>query len=654
MITSKEGDKYFVENFGKDTGDVSFVPSVVTTALEDLKAAISRPVEEDHSAMYIKVLIGETIESYKSIFEKNGSKTLSRDMSCIVIGNSYIFDNEMCNFFTKDVPTTIKDGKSSRFTYLVTECLKDKDTLDNTVAELTSLINTVIEYFDPQVVAKVLKSVIEANKKSEYFTDSRIRGYFESLVMREKVIYGNEINFVDDLVWFNYINIIDPSPIDILEDKYKLYWAEENGVKEYSKLKQFCTKIVINGVLSSRVDPKDAFEVLRYIRNDVEDWHKHKDLSTRPENPSSFEQIDITQFVSVLYSNGMHVIGNTKQIVDKFDGIIEDQKKNLGTAKTEEEKEDTKKYIKEIEDRKTEYLTFKSLIAFLLQELTVNEKIAYKVFTPELVVDILVREPPKDFGLNDSNSCIGSLFTKRDFNPVGSTPINPYYIHYGHGDLSTPEAEFIATALSAHVHPGMKSIVALSGSYNFENLETTINSIKDAVIRAKDIAYSTITSWVNRVSSKNEKDRTEIENTICGFKFDDVETLAAKSKELADKVKDAGNNNPELIDCGLLRILVEIETTSKWYCEYINSAKNIISQVEYVISNFTDPATISSARASINENKPLKNFWPITQQYEYEISEDPASNIVGEKPLEPGDIEHHRYGSRYTIQHPCD
>ena len=58
----------------------------------------------------------------------------------------------------------------------------------------------------------------------------------------------------------------------------------------------------------------------------------------------------------------------------------------------------------------------------------------------------------------------------------------------------------------------------------------------------------------------------------------------------------------------------------------------------------------------LDENKPIKNFWPITQQYEFEIKEEPILKDPTDpnRDIKPGDIYHQRYGSRYSAAKNCD
>lgn len=665
MITSKEADENFVKNYGKEDS-ASFIPSSVTTAVADLKATIdSSSINDDvRNPEYTKVLIDEAIYAYSELAaasERNGrGKVVSEPMSLITLACSHVYDEEMCNFFTKDSANNNRNPLSSRFTYLVKRASDDiaANKEDASLPEsLGALINTVIEYFDPRAVSKVLESVIPTCGESGYFTDERVRGYFEALVMRENVVYGNTVNSINNLVWIKYIRLINLSAMDVLTNKVDVYWAEKNGVREYALIKDIMTQIVIDGIFKS--DVKSATDILRYMRENVTSWIKHKDLSERrPNCPEVFDLIDMNSFMSSLYTMGIHAVGNTKELVNKFDSIIETYEKQLKESKTEDDKANINRQLEGVKSRKTEYLTFKSLIAFFIQECTSNELVAYKAFSPDVAVEYLIKEPPLDFGMNDSNSCVGSLFSKRDFTPIGSTPINPYYLHYGIGDISSPEADYMAYSLSSLVHPGMKSIIALAGSKNFATLQITIESVKEALVRAKEIASDEIIGSINRLKSF-DKDNTFAIPEDCKSFEKIAELLEGFKSKCSEMLKEENGKSEDPIpsnQMNIRKISVDIDSaysTAKWYLDYVASAKNILSQIEYVIDSISSEQCMSSAHTSISEEKPLKNFWPITQQYEYEI-EEPDGHAEYETPLEPGDIERHRYGSRFTTQHPCD
>ena len=664
MITSKEADENFIKNYGTDKSG-SFVPSTVTTAVTDLECIIENDkISKDSNPEYTKVLIDEAIFAYSELaasYERNGfGKTLPKAMSLIALSCSHVYDQEMCNFYTKDVGSN-NDPLSSRFTYLVKRASDDiaKNKDDSELVEsLTSLINTVVEYFDPRVVARVLAHIIPICKDSEYFTYERIRGYYESLVMRENVIYGNSVSATSTLVWLKFIDLINPSAMDILTDKYKLMWARDNGVREYALIKDWTTQMILDGIFKEN-DTSKSCEILRYIREDITKWIKHKDLSERPENPSTFEFIDMPSFMSAVYTTGIHSVGNTKEIVDKFDGIIANHEESIKNGKlSESETESIKKTIEDVKARKMEYLTFKSSIAFLIQECTSNEIVAGKVFSPELALEILVKEPPLDFGMNDSNSCVGSLYSKRDFNPISSSPINPYYLHYGIGDISSKETDYMSYGLASLVHPGMKSIVSLAGSKNFSTLQITIESIKEALVRAKEIVSDSVIGGANRIISLSKNNKFVLPENYSEMPFEYLLTSVEKIKKEMEESSSSKDKLKEVSseERGLQIAIDDMYSTLKWYIGYVASAKNILSQIKFVIDNVSTDECIVSAAQSIKENKPLKNFWPITQQYEYEIEEDTAelSKNNYENTLEPGDIQRHRYGSRYTMQTPCD
>lgn len=681
-MNAKEADLKFRENFGKDeiTGIKfnydEFIPETLKDALTNLKTLVDSDKPAVIDRKYVLDEIEDLLESYESIVKFVTPGTVSKDMSMLILGCSQIYDYEMCNFITPDTVRNSKEPMSSRFTKVVYDAITLKD--DAVFEPLTSLINTIIEYFDPNVAAKVLSNCIIKHRDSVYFTQERIRGYFEALINRENVVYGSSKYIpLFESVGFVYYNTTYTSPLDVLTDKHNVYSliAAGNNNVYGDVFKMFVTQDLLNEIFRENSGAEDdpCVLVLRHIKEDVVSWVKHKNLDERPECPESFKYIDMKLFMSKLYQTGIHIIGDAEEIIKKFDDEYEALDIAIYKGKYEgKDLENAKERRAALKKRRKDYLRLKSSISLLFVEILSNEKVAYMAFNEEMVAMIVLAEPPFNFGMNDVHSNVSATFIKRDFKPVQSQSINPYYVHFGEQELSSENAKYIASVISALVHPNMRSVAALAGSYNFENLENTVKSLKYHYATSLEIFGRYLDGVIKRItglrSQYGTKKVTDPDNPLIlhvgdcdGFPEEVLKIIDSgldidKICEL-EKLLDAHTQDEPLWDMAYQYIDPSVRDVchmKKWLDSVTESTKNIISQIDYVLDNIKDNNVILSANVSTKENKPVINFWPLTQSYEYEIENDNVAVNEGDglNNLKPGDIEHHRYGSRYKMTDP--
>ena len=695
-MNAKEADLKFRECYGRDeiagiqVDYQSFVPDTLKEKVAELKSILKDPTSVVVDRKYVLDEIEDLTSSYETIAEDRHEVVhiIPRNMSSIILGCSHIYDYEMCNFITPDV-VRINGEKpiSSRFTKVVYDAISLND--DAVFGPLTSLINTIIEYFDPNVVASVLRICIIKDSKSVYFTKERIRGYYEALINRENVIYANRYIPIAESIGHIYYKTTYTNVMDAITDKHGVYSLIAMGTSNVygDSFKDAITQDIFNKITAdvSGVEDSEFVTVLRYLKDQVVDWVKHKNLDERPEYPEAFKYINMNLFMSNLYTAGIHILGNSKQILDKFDteieqldiDIYEGKYKKLDENAKEDDRTDNEERAKNrldsLKKRRKDYLRLKSSISFLFVEILSNEKLALKVFDEDLVAMIILQEPPFDFGMNDVNSNVASTFIKRDFKPVQSVSINPYYVHFGEQELSTDNAKYLASVLSSLVHPNMRSAVALAGAYNFENLENIVNSLKYHYINSVEIYDNFVKGQIKRIEgfynqyksqftlpdeikpifeSGLDADKLIKINEIISDYFNEYTVDDSKTPKETEHARYEDSKNL------FSSAAEEVKSMRAWLKDCEETTINILGQVDYVIENVTKVEVITSSKVSIKENKPVINLWPLTQSYEYEIEDVGKIGVTSQSDptegdtLKPGDIMHHRYGSRYKGTDP--
>ena len=672
-ISAKEADFKFKEMYGADFKDngikvdySDFIPDSIAktfNALRDINDfGISEKIVYDKS--FVLSEINDLISSYELIKSNCPYANISRDMSSLIIGCSHIFDNEMCNFVTSDVGYGSKKPLSSKLTSVVHDALQIIDNTeklevnDNSVDEaLTSLINTVIEYFDPIVVARVLYSIINKNRAHVFFTKERIKGYYEALINRENVIYSGKYIPIAESVGYTYFDLTYTNPMDILTDAHGVYSLIKMGTNVvYGDIfKQTITDELLKAILGNASGKKDSqtILVLKYLKDEVVSWIKHKNLDERPECPKSFEYIDIKHFLSNLYMSGIHILGDSEKIISKFDNEYEDLDIKIYNGKfKDEELEKAKNRLAAIKERKTEYIRLKSHISFLFMEIMTNEKMIYKVFDETLAASIILTEPPFDFGMNDICMNVASMFVKNDYAPMDTTPINPQYIHYGDGDISTPNAFYLASVIASLIHPNMRSVSAVASIYNFETLEVAMKSLNFNCVKAHDIYNKVVESYEVRIKGVCKQYESDIPEEVSKLVESGVDLDVAKN--LSNIIKDHKVDPKYNMVISLISPTVdEILDMKKWIDGYDESFKNIFKLMEEIKCNINCDKCIHTGRSMREEQKPPRDFWPIYQSYYYPIVDKfSGANDTNTATYTRGDIINERYKTRYKVTNP--
>lgn len=677
MKTAKEMDELFVESFGdKSLGDPystvekDFFPIESFEKLEETKKLFD--IKANDEKTWSKIVFDNIVEFRKSCefvhdryVKYTGKKVLPKDISTLILMSSNIFNlDDFTNFYTADV---LNKEFSSRFTKVFFDGIilsnikiDNKPINDNVLPELDSLISTIIEYFDPRVVSYVMTNLEKAYP--EYFTSEKITNIHETLFNKEKIVYANDPNKPLSKTLSDYLTRESVTAMDIITNKSNI--LKDVEVSNKSEITSIFTVKLFNSSI------KDQIDVMRYIKDDIISWIKTIPIESRTKCPKTFDIIDMNSFVSDLYIYGLTRLGDAKNVIESYEKRIDEYTDKLESEEIDEKvKESIQKALNSLKESKDEYLTFKSMIAFLLQETVSNEDISSMIYTPDSVVNILVKEPPVTFGIHDSNSVISSLFVKRDFQPLSSKPINPYYIHFNRGDVSSKEAYLIAAYLAAVAHPQMRSLAACAGILDYESLETFVNTLKYHLYAAKEITYHGIKnvfmSLNNFISNyeSNEKVKDGNSEYVKALKdiyksYSDCDTTKTYVDNLYDAVEKLPKNDidPEAVCDDSYNIVTELKTLLAFYKDYLKKYENVESQVLFIINSFKDSFVVTSAIKSRDENKPIFNFWPITTQYEYEIEEpdpnyvDPKNEILNN--LKPGDVIRRRYSSRYSMTNP--
>ena len=383
--------------------------------------------------------------------------------------------------------------------------------------------------------------------------------------------------------------------------------------------------------------------------------------------------------MSSLYISGIHILGDANEIMNKFDTDIEKLDEDLFKGNIKPEDIDkSKARLENLKKRRLSYMRIKSAISLLFTEIMSNEKVVYQIFDEELVLRIALLEPYFDFALNDVNSNVDNSFFKRNFKPlINSGSINPYYIHFKEQELSSDESKYIATVLSTLIHPNMKSIVAVAGILNFENFDLAIKSLKYNYLDSLDIYNNIIISMKDRIKGICSQESSSLPKEIVE-KIESINSIADMEdlSELKTLLEDVFAKDMEsYYNTSIDRIYNAVEnaiSSTKWIRSCRNTMERMVVRMYEIINNIASEEFKQSGRVSYSEGKPVLNFWPLTQSYEYDISkinnDHEYSNIISALPegseednvlpdgyverLEPGDVIHQRYSRRYSITNP--
>lgn len=704
----KKSNDNFLEKFGRESVESGFIPECVKTDFYTAENALKNIGTKVDALEIIDDLIysyGILNESRKNNFPD--SKYISNGFSNIILLRDDIID-ENCFCMSSSSSLISLHGTnfkgSSPITFAIRKAFeacvneKDDDNITKIVESVKSLIATIVEYFDPSVVAILLSGLYKEYSETttvfkDLFSYDNVKKLFETLIIHENLVYDNKYLSADSSVgniFFKSIFCYEKSSLDLAKkilEKGKelkdLLSISSRIPFDYYK-ENSITKVFIECMLSQSNNTalyREKAKILKDIRENITKWIKHKDLSERPEMPEYFEFINMGNFVSTLYSSGIYILGDIEKFTSEKEALMVDLDKEISDIEKKEEKseEDNEKLnnLKQkhaaVKENYLSYLHLKSSISFLIEECTSNEKIATMVFEPETVISMILREPGVDNAMHDTHTCLSSLFIKRDFSPIGSTPINPYYIHYYNNDIdqSSKEALYMSDILSSRANPFNRSLISTSGIKDMYSLSSAIAAMKINIFESSNIVKEQIDKFKSIIDEiKSNYETLKKDNDIEGFEeyisdleivsnkeypieFNVLKNINAKTNDILDKLSKC-DEAPSLY----YHYFYDLKVYTDWYISYVSKVENFFGEFKFIASNANgeNDKCLSSAAISINENKPIKNFWPITQQYEFEIKEEPILKDPTDpnRDIKPGDIYHQRYGSRYSAAKNCD
>lgn len=718
---------------------------------DEIDSFVDNSTKDINDPEYAIVYLNNIIDLYENvknsyleyIKDKEGSDfvpdevLINKQISLLYFNNSGVYDKkDNYGHKTADAlmtPSKASVGAESKFTYslylaslAVEKCVKNNDdkTLE-TISDLVSqLLFLVTNAFHPSVIANIIKLIIN-NKVSidreledgdrlsitslnllEYLLrdkyESTLKSLFETLVIREGKFLAYNLDYTpglnvtdkcsiscDDLVFSVLGKYVIKSYKEILDDANQNNWFNtilSNPVYDKFK-KQLYTDVLCDLTVNTDLGEDETINTCRYLREKTTEWIKQPDLSKRPDVPEPFEYIDITRYMSELYSYSMYHVGDVEKTVNKFD---EEMKRISDFIKLPENKDKDMSEEKEkgnkIADRKKHYLTLKSLIGFLFLEILSNEKLSDKVYTPEFVLYAMMNEPGIDNAMHDIHSALMSLYSKRDFKPMGVKSNNPYFIHYGEGnDIASPEAKYIAKLASGLAHYNMSSRITASFAYTFKELGNIIFSVGTSfeMYNTYFLEYiRTNIGYLNSHVSENARFKKDVQDKVVEIynKFDDcykndrfvsredieelislIENITSVSNKLLSEGSEIKNSEFEQYYCDI------IGSAINEYIDSYNSLVNIYSVLDKIIVNTTTADATKTYVSDKNEGKPQYSLWPRIIQHEYPIVEEKRQHKTIEQThhenymdLEPGDIESGYYKdpnprtkSRYTTTKGC-
>lgn len=649
---------------------------------------------------------------------------VSKEISLLYLNNSGVYDKKTnYHYGTNDAlyESNNKIGCSSALTFALyiaslslNKCEDEKNCfLIRSSAE--QLLYTVANTFHPSIVTNFIRLAINNSYdtsaedttnnilknifKERY--DIVIKSIFETLVIREGKFLAYNIGYTpglnirdkcsiscDDLVFNVLGSYIIKSWKELLDDPNQNNWFNTilgNPVYDRFK-KQLFTSVLCDITVFNPNGETNVIDTCRYLREKVTEWIKLPDLSKRPEIPEPFNYIDITQYMEQLYSYSRYHVGDVEEIVNGFDSRIELLEKQIADTKdsTEEDIETSKKNLENLKSRKKHYLTLKSLIGFLFLEILSNEKLCDKVFDMDFVLNIMKNEPGIDNAMHDTHSALMSLYSKRDFRPMGIDSINPFFIHKGEGhDVASSEAKCLAKLLSGMTHYNMSSRVAASSVFTFKEFGNAINSIGTSFAMAvsyfskeikKNIEYfknhlmpdgKIDKELLYGVSEKVEKCVERLGEIITDEEVKDIDSLI---DDISSKIAENKNKEETGVEISFIEhYLIIIKQNISDYKDAIGSVENIFIVFNKILKNFTSPQAISTFEQDEHNGKKQYCLWPRPIQHEYPIvKEKKVSKSIEEThhenfmDLEPGDITSGYYKdpnprskSRYTTTKVC-
>lgn len=716
---SKSEQNWFQNNY--PSKPVSFFAA-------DLKKTLSSPV--DYDTDIVKILDVEYIrlknieESYVEYMKEKkmiGDISLSKDLSEIIINTPSIFEQS-------DSPYAIKTKWAvsneigcvdTSFTYAIhrgyseyLEC-EDEEKSKQIKEAIDSIVWEAINLLNPSTVAISLNSIYEyLYKSNRLILDNEkvnsikadILKYYDALLNKEKL--NNEamkINFIKEqsvleiMIYTVYRDIMDlleqaPNLVKKFEEQYPLYKDSYQTIFT----NHFIKVVLLSGIRYTQEDNL-VQKTSRFLRNEILKWVKTPKKEDRPEYIPVFKLLNQKILVVKYYQYLLYNIGNLDKVLNSQDENIEHAAKAL--EETKADKNSSKDAINvaqatydNLVKAKENTLKTKSLVAFYIQECTLNEKIAKWTFSIESVIAILSCTPIYESAAHDSYSEVASLFTKRDFQPMGYESVNPCYMHFNEGDVSSPEVKLLASIISGMVNPSMPSLQSTATARTFMDLYVGINTIKTNFSKVKEHYVNliktnifslgnAISANIDRSSKKNENFDEEIGKRLDesdAFDIvkdelteDDLETIT-KITETVERICSAQSLSDLLdfeVDFMKTKDKRDEESMLSWIKSSGQMLRNVLEEWKdardryfNIVKLYDDILTnyLSGRGNKKSDDEPFKDLWPLTTQYEWPAKESEKTMTSEEAQstymlnLKPGDIGAGRYGSRATHSEICD
>ena len=716
---SKSEQNWFQNNY--PSKPVSFFAA-------DLKKTLSSPV--DYDTDIVKILDVEYIrlknieESYVEYMKEKkmiGDISLSKDLSEIIINTPSIFEQS-------DSPYAIKTKWAvsneigcvdTSFTYAIhrgyseyLEC-EDEEKAKQIKEAIDSIVWEAINLLNPSTVAISLNSIYEyLYKSNRLILDNEkvnsikadILKYYDALLNKEKL--NNEamkINFIKEqsvleiMIYTVYRDIMDlleqaPNLVKKFEEQYPLYKDSYQTIFT----NHFIKVVLLSGIRYTQEDNL-VQKTARFLRNEILKWVKTPKKEDRPEYIPVFKLLNQKILVVKYYQYLLYNIGNLDKVLNSQDENIEHAAKAL--EETKADKNSSKDAINvaqatydNLVKAKENTLKTKSLVAFYIQECTLNEKIAKWTFSIESVIAILSCTPIYESAAHDSYSEVASLFTKRDFQPMGYESVNPCYMHFNEGDVSSPEVKLLASIISGMVNPSMPSLQSTATARTFMDLYVGINTLKTNFSKVKEHYVNliktnifslgnAISANIDRSSKKNENFDEEIGKRLDesdAFDIvkdelteDDLETIT-KITETVERICSAQSLSDLLdfeVDFMKTKDKRDEESMLSWIKSSGQMLRNVLEEWKdardryfNIVKLYDDILTnyLSGRGNKKSDDEPFKDLWPLTTQYEWPAKESEKTMTSEEAQatymlnLKPGDIGAGRYGSRATHSEICD
>lgn len=716
---SKSEQNWFQNNY--PSKPVSFFAA-------DLKKTISSPV--DYDTDIVKILDVEYIrlknieESYVEYMKEKkmiGDISLSKDLSEIIINTPSIFEQSDSPYAIK-TKWAVSNGNEcvdTSFTYAIhrgyseyLEC-EDEEKSKQIKESIDSVIWEAINLLNPSTVAISLNSIYEYLYKSNRFIldnekvnsiKADILKYYDALLNKEKL--NNEamkINFIKEqsvleiMIYTVYRDIMDlleqaPNLVKKFEEQYPLYKDSYQTIFT----NHFIKVVLLSGIRYTQEDNL-VQKTARFLRNEILKWVKTPKKEDRPEYIPVFKLLNQKILIVKYYQYLLYNIGNLDKVLNSQDENIEHAAKAL--EETKADKNSSKDAINvaqatydNLVKAKENTLKTKSLVAFYIQECTLNEKIAKWTFSIESVIAILSCTPIYESAAHDSYSEVASLFTKRDFQPMGYESVNPCYMHFNEGDVSSPEVKLLASIISGMVNPSMPSLQSTATARTFMDLYVGINTLKTNFSKVKEHYVNliktnifslgnAICANIDRSSKKNENfdeeigkrlDESDVFDIVKDELTEDDLATITKITETVEKICSAESLSDLLdfeVDFMKTKDKRDEESMLSWIKSSGQMLRNVLEEWKdardryfNIVKLYDDILTnyLSGRGNKKSDNEPFKDLWPLTTQYEWPAKESEKTMTSEEAQLtymlnlKPGDIGAGRYGSRATHSEICD